>query len=251
LTNFYRSLKPNRLSDGSELGIEPFLLRFKKGSRQIRKILSFKANLSNYMMKQNFVKNFYKLISLDNFSADMTKNRLTTFSWGFLPNKLREFIFKFNSNTLGLNIRVSHFVDNRERGCTFCSLRKVQNPPDENFQHIFFSCVTTNQWLRHFEENFFPELVFGCDVKRKLFWFCNEFEGKNLFKNAFVIAVLWCIKFSIWEAKLSKKTPSNLTITMHVIFLLNNIFECAQRVRDDKDFNNFSICRNWSTWRYR
>ncbi len=55
-----------------------------------------------------------------------------------LTNRSKVFLFKFFNNILGINTRLSHFVPNHSRGCTFCSLNGILPVPDETFMHIFF-----------------------------------------------------------------------------------------------------------------
>ncbi len=47
---------------------------------------------------------------------------------------------KYFNNLLGLNLRLSHFVANQQRGCTFCSLNNVAIIPDKTFSHLFYDC---------------------------------------------------------------------------------------------------------------
>jgi hypothetical protein len=37
-----------------------------------------------------------------------------------MPNKTRDFAFKFFNNMLGLNTRLAHFVDEQRRACDLC-----------------------------------------------------------------------------------------------------------------------------------
>ena len=97
--------------------------------------------------------------------------------WGsfFLSNKHREFSFKFYNKTLGLNTRLSHFVANNTRSCTFCVANNLANPPDESFLCTsFFYCNYTNNILCKMRDLFVPEITFRNTVHRtemKLFWF--------------------------------------------------------------------------------
>jgi hypothetical protein len=62
----------------------------------------------------------------------------------FLQNRYKEFLFKFTSNTLGLNSRVAHFNVNVNAGCTFCTINKRFPVPQESFRHLFFDCSSTS-----------------------------------------------------------------------------------------------------------
>ena len=73
------------------------------------------------------------------------------------------------NNILGLNVRLSHFVNNQQRGCTFCSLNNVGNLPDETFSHLFYDCETTKSWHLQFLREHFPANLFNNDAEEKLF----------------------------------------------------------------------------------
>jgi len=251
ITNYVRNFKPNRVSDSSSLGVGHFLLRFKSGSKPIRKILGHTTNKCNFIINQGFVKTFYRLTSIRPICPEKTKLFLEFWDISSLPNRLREFILKFNFNLLGINTRVAHFAKNVGRSCTFCRIKNFGAVPDETFIHLFFECDTTNSWLRYFEREFFPELIFPDIMSRKEFWFCQYNLEHNIHKNTFVKTAIWCIKFSIWGAKLAKKKPSNRTICMDVVGTLNGIYENSQKVRLEKNFNDFYICRSWDAVRGR
>jgi len=251
MTNFYRSLKLSRITDGSSICIDRFFTRFKQGSKPIRNILNFKPDIDSIIPRQQFVKTFYRLVGIAPICVKKTKHFLGFWENHFLHNKLREFILKYNSNILGINTRVAHFTDNNSRACTFCTIKKSRPLPDESFVHIFFECPTTSGWLRHFEREFFVEFNFESDMDRKNFWFCQHLGELDIYKNSFIISCIWCIKFCIWEAKLMKKTPSNLTLTLNVLQIFSEIYDNSQKVRNEKDLHNFIICRSWDAVRGR
>ncbi len=110
--------------------------------------------------------------------------------WGIrgVPNRTKTFLFKYFNNILGINTRLSHFVANRRRGCTFCELRvptagglgpdpelvpvpaapvpvPVPVPlPDESFEHLFYGCLTTREWQTKFLEAHFPANFIDSDA---------------------------------------------------------------------------------------
>jgi len=251
ITNFFRNLKPNRVTDSTSLGVEKFLLRFKQGSRPIRNILGLSNNKNNFIINQGFVKTFYRLSGIRPICPEKTKLFLEFWDNSSLPNRLREFILKFNFNLLGINTRVAHFAENVGRSCTFCRIKNSGAISDESFIHLFFECSTTNLWLRYFEREFFPEILFPDILSRKEFWFCQYNLEHSIHKNMFVKATIWSIKLSIWGAKLAKKTPSNRTLCMDVVNTLNGIYENSQKARFEKNYNNFYICRSWDAVRGR
>jgi hypothetical protein len=106
-------------------------------------------------------------------------------SWNFSgqSNLMREFLYKFFYNQLGLNTRVSHFVANFPRHCTLCSVARVPAPiPDETFKHLFFECPTARNLQSLLVRKHFPQLHPATDQELLKFWFMGDIKGKcNLF----------------------------------------------------------------------
>jgi hypothetical protein len=133
---------------------------------------------------------------------------------GGLNNRVRTFIFKFYNNLLGLNTRLSHFVVNQNRGCTFCE-GTVSTVPDENFIHIFLECPTTFDWHNQFLRKYLPHLVFMDLDSRTALFFYGRLPGDDTgTKNKFLMLSILIFQFCIWEEKLREKKPSFSTIDL-------------------------------------
>jgi hypothetical protein len=166
-----------------------------------------------------------------------------------LPNKIREFVYKFNNNILGLNTRVSHFNRNVNRGCTFCSLRPDPNPapnpvPDETFLHLFFDCVTTQSILNIIQNRLFPELAFPSEESKKIFFFCGVNPVTDKIDNYFLVLLAKIALFSIWECKLCKQLPSYMKTANDIYFYIDTIKMTSSNVRADMNLD-LTICRTW------
>jgi hypothetical protein len=83
------------------------------------------------------VKSFHRLIGL-NPSREYVGKIIGIWNKSYLPNKIRDFAFKFYNNQLSINTRLSHYVRNRSRSCCFCSISGDADPGDESFLHLFF-----------------------------------------------------------------------------------------------------------------
>ena len=68
---------------------------------------------------------YFHIINLPVLEPKLLNNWLGIWKFGFLPNKLREFIFKSNSNILGTNARIAHFVVNTDKSCTCCKIKNL------------------------------------------------------------------------------------------------------------------------------
>ena len=117
-----------------------FFGSFKKGSKNCRNVLLKKnIHMVDITRGENILK-FFDLISLPIPDKQEVENVSAFWSITALPNKFREFLFKFFNNRLGLNVRTVHF-GGETHFCTFCLL---ENSPlmDESFDHLFYSCHT-------------------------------------------------------------------------------------------------------------
>ena len=148
---------------------------------------------------------YFRIINLLVLDPKTLNKWLGIWDCGFLPNKLREFIFKSNSNILGTNARIAHFVAKADKCCTFCKLKNVAPCPEENFDHLFFYCPTTDGFLKTFEREFMPDFNFMDEDTRRKFWFLCILPRNEDF-NIFISIAIWCFRCIIWDKKNFKKT---------------------------------------------
>ena len=202
--------------------VKNFCMRNKRGSKRLRSIISKEIYVG---ISQNICK-----------FADITETiinekflKLLNCSWGFnyLPNSTRTFIYKLHNNILGINTRVSHFVRNNPRTCTFCDLREE---PDENLEtisHLFFNCPQIENTIQEFYVWIFNEDRF---VNHTEFFvgFSTECEKKN---NVLHIVNLLVKKF-IWDCKLRFTVPSYMYLKKFVISELNNISNTSPKMKN-------------------
>jgi hypothetical protein len=107
--------------------LQTFIMRFKKGSRNFRKVLDYRANAKVKCSRSNKIKTFFRLTEIPTPPESELHKLNSEWSTCVFPVKLREFSFKFRNNALGLNTRVSHFNRNVNRGCTFCTINNLGN----------------------------------------------------------------------------------------------------------------------------
>jgi hypothetical protein len=183
-------IKPN----GKSEPLSKFLFGFKKGSKKLRTVLSSANNL----ITESVFNSFCAAAGIQN------KTELTNFDkslalWTFngIPNKVREFFFKFFHNRLGTNTRTSHFSEG-SRWCTFCSIIGKELGPfdDETFEHLFLKCPTVEKIHRVIKDDMLSGIQFP---EQSWFGFNND--------NTFVQLFLLLVQYFVWEAKLNKKFP--------------------------------------------
>jgi hypothetical protein len=191
------------------------------------------------------VKTFFRLINLDVPEENVIKSVNTQWANKLLPNKVREFNFKFRNNVLGLNTRVSHFNQNVGRGCTFCTAARIEPVPDEDFLHLFFGCPAVGNILERFFDNFLPELNLDTGAKKKnyLFLGINPLTGKidNVFLELLSIILMWYI----WECKLQKKQPVYSGLLNEIFFTIDKMVKTSGKLREAMTIN-LTLFRVWN-----
>ena len=160
-------------------------------------------NRNFQLNRQVHVMQYFRIINLPVLEPKLLNNWLGIWKFGFLPNKLREFIFKSNSNILGTNARIAHFVVNTDKSCTCCKIKNVAPCPEESFDHLFFYCPTTDGFLKTFEREFMPDFNFMDEDTRRKFWFLCILPRNEDF-NIFISIAIWCFRCIIWEKNVKK-----------------------------------------------
>jgi hypothetical protein len=161
------------------------------------------------------------------------------------PDKLRELIFKFRNNLLGLNTRVSHFNANTERACTFCKLNNVPVPvPDESFRHLFFDCEQTRISLVRFFNKYMPDFIFHDDTFLLRYLFCGVNVITEKRDNFFLSTVAISAMFYIWECKLRKIKPSAEELANDIFYGIESISRASSTMILAMNLD-LHICRNW------
>jgi hypothetical protein len=218
---FVSSLKNNRPNNGTCLDLKDFLGSFKRGSASIRKTITGNSYSTKSLLQQQSVRTFTRLINAEECTEIQIKNMITLWGEVTLPNPFREFLYKFYNNCLGINTRLSHFVQGRGRGCTFCTLNNVANTPDETFLHIFYGCNTVQSVHNSFTARYFIDINLD-DGPKRMFWYGILPSGLPE-KNLFMYTIL-LVQFGIWRAKLKNKLPSFTKIENEVFFSLATIY---------------------------
>ena len=246
---FISGLDPHRTTDGTAISLPACLSGFKKGSKKIRKFFDAERQLNYGLGKLTQVNTYARVTGLNRLEDSLLKVFLSSWGLSCLSNRLREFIFKSINNILGLNTRLAHFVEENERGCTFCNLKNVVPLPDETFFHLFYECQTTENWLRFFEGRLFQDWDFVVEETRKKFWFYGILPIDNCNFNIFISIIIWILKYTLWEFKLQQKTPSNRTFLVAFFGVADDILKVSYFLRNEKLNCPFYVCRNWDAIR--
>jgi hypothetical protein len=160
-----------------------------------------------------------------------------------LFNHVKVFVLKFFHNTLGLNTRVSHFVDNYLRICELCKAKSAIAMAEETFTHLFAECPVANLWRKNWLREFFnkgdiPE----ASVTWKKVWLLGELAGESEC-NIFIRTLILTFQYTIWECKLQHKAPSYHTVRTRFVYLYEDMLKLNRSVLEEITNNNYPICR--------
>jgi hypothetical protein len=181
-----------------------FVTRFKKGSKNFRNIFN-KAEFGKVVSSKNKkIKTFFQLVNLEILPEPDLEKFQSEWAKGFYPMKVRDFVYKFRNNILGINTRVSHFANNVSRRCTFCVLANERNILDETFSHLFYECSHTNKTIKSFLQKYMSDYGPLTDTDLRKFLFTGINAVSNKIDNVFISALSVTICFFIWECKLQK-----------------------------------------------
>jgi hypothetical protein len=217
------------------------LLSFDKGSHKIQKALSALVNKPD-LVKINSVVTFHNISNVG--EVVLTTIRSVICFWNFTgqKNTIREFAYKFMYNQLGLNTRVSHFVQNHSRNCSLCTLRNDNGMFDETFAHIFYDCPSTKKLHDKLISKYFTSLINQNEQEKRRFWFLGETNGRS---NLFVLAAAFFFNFLIWNMKLKKELSHFSAVENNWLELLDNSHKQSRKFREAVLLVNFDICRRW------
>jgi hypothetical protein len=231
---FVNGLKVNRKNTGTSLDLGDFFKSFKKGSAGIRKMLTQSLYKAITFDQLPTTKTFIRLILGDGAHVPEGRLRLGALLWGdvALPNHFRDFLYKFYNNCLGINTRISHFVPDRGRGCTFCSITRVGNVPvpDESFLHLFYDCDHTARIRNTFMNKYFNNFILD-DASLKLFWF--GIMPERIPVDCVTIISILFMQYGIWRAKLKNKVPSYPKVEGDALFNLATACKIRQTLLND------------------
>jgi len=239
LSNFYRSLKNNRITDGTFISLQTFFSSPARGSKTLRNVLNYESISKIKIETKKTVQTFFGLIN-----CPLLEKQALIHTWGSwnnvcLTNSYREFLFKFFNNYLGLNTRLSHFVQNFSRSCTFCSIRNIIT--DETFKHLFFECNTTRSLQQQFEAEFLENMLQD-NNSRLIFWFTGTVN--NGIFNTFLHHCALIFQHTIWEFKLKKKIPSYHSFKCNFFTKLGNTLDTFNSLMFDANNFDLALCRN-------
>jgi hypothetical protein len=216
--------------------------KFKKGSKNFRKILG-EGRVAPSILKLTSVKTFQRLTNIVvndegifEFCHELWDNK-------GLNNGLREFCFKFFNNILGINTRVAHYNNARDRLCDLCKRDNVPNPREESFIHIFADCGIAKALKKGFINKWFPEWGDLSVSDWNKFWFFGMEPDRFEKPNLFLLLVAMTGNFYIWDLKIRKKRGSIIGMCNEVEYMIRAALKSSRRIDYSKGRLHYAFCR--------
>ena len=199
--------------------IDEIVARHKKGSRNIRRIIE-KRTLSNIEIRTlPVVKTYFELTKSNIESKFPLDSWMGLWNRHSLQNEFRQFLLFERNNCLKINTRLSHFLADIDRRCTFCKLIDENSSADETFYHLFFDCMTTKNALNFIKMTLTPDLE-GEVNSNDIFWFGKENIPGQYSKHLIIFEIF---RFLIWKKKQQRKLPSNQQLLKEMSLMIINI----------------------------
>ena len=123
LNHYVRRLKLNERNNSSKKKLFEEFGTLKKPGKKIRKSLVKKRRKNFELRTQNCTVKFLEITGTVFPGEKQYGSVISLWNSQGITNRARVFLFKFFNNILGINTRLSHFVQNHSRGCTFYQQR--------------------------------------------------------------------------------------------------------------------------------
>ena len=212
-----------------------FCNRFKKGSKPFRRVLMDPLRDEIPRNINTFAENSQTIINLD-------MSRRLNGLWGFnyFSNDLRTFLFKMHNNSLGLNSRVAHFIQDHSPICTFCRIERRGDAPNEDTLHLFYDCPNTENVRDGFFIWAYREER-GYVVSRKELFLVHTVGNTNDVNSTTIIKTVLAKLFLkyIWDSKCRYSLPTLNGAMENVTYEIKTIVESSNEMR--RHFNDSGL----------
>jgi len=188
--NYYLArIRVNPINNGKSISFWEEFGNILQPGRKIRASMLKRRKKPFDLEKQVFTVTFLRVTETEFDNGSNHSERMALWKKNGINNRMKTFIFKFFNNLLGINTRLSHFVDNWSRKCTFCNSKGEINQSDETFKHLFLDCKYTTQLHNSFMQKYLPELGIVNDNDKKKLFFHFMLPNSEQF-NSFIGIVL-------------------------------------------------------------
>jgi hypothetical protein len=225
--------------------VATFIKSFSRGSGPYRRIIESSEVNKIKMTENNSVKKFFEFVGIPVLEEPVLKHCWSAWNHTYFSNQQREFLFKFFNNILGINARVTHFVQNYSAECSICTAHNEPRPVQaETFTHIFFDCSYSSRYRSMAENEFFPEIAQENEQNRRIFWLLGIIPHNGTYVcNQFMQSAVFTINYLIWKAKLNKTRVPVSILKSDFIFMCRCLLRISVKLREAKTNAHFFLCR--------
>jgi hypothetical protein len=226
--------------------------RIKKGSGKFRKILMGAGSGSRAKVfeieRLRVVRTFFELVDCTIIEREYLEILYSTWSLGYLNNRLRMFSFQFFNNSVSVGARtaaryrtVGNYIDQR---CTFCVKSGMGVPHREDFKHLFIDCpafmqVAKSVILALFEVNYDSNLE-----NSRLIRTIGYVPDATAVQHFFNTLTSLFFNYLTWTYKLKRAIPSVATVLMDIDCLFAEAVNC-RKLQNLALTCNSIVCRRW------
>jgi hypothetical protein len=235
-------------SNGKNKCIEAAVYLLKGNSKSFRRYMDLEKN-SKSINEQRVVKTFFELIEVPVPVAEKCEALHSVWNLHVLPNNIRVFAFQFYNNSLATNSRLAaryrmdpNIVINDR--CDFCIAGRRDNPPREDFVHVFFDCPLVKDCVNKYLRRYGNQTELNDMVAKKCFFFTGAVGDWREF--CFVDAIQNIIfLYGLWQCKVNRKVPNFTTVEHNMLTIFDSSLQMSTYLSELAGIGNTLICRLW------
>jgi hypothetical protein len=164
-------------SNGTTMSIKVYVCKAKKGSKRFRRVLAHSVSTVE-IENLRVVQTFFGLLSVPIPDPAIIGKLHGIWTWQFLSNRIRFFVFQFYNNSLGTKTRIAARYRNAgnilDQRCTFCLKSGSLVPMREDFIHVFYDCPYVTPLVARAYDVYFKHRL--DDAQKKLCYLTGTVE---------------------------------------------------------------------------
>jgi exonuclease III len=187
-------------SNGTTMPIKEYVCKAKKGSKRFRRVLAFNGGTGE-IENLRTVHTFFGLLSVPIPDPAIIGRLYGIWTWHFLSNRLRFFVFQFYNNSLGTKARIAARYRNAgsilDQRCTFCLKSGSLVPMREDFIHVFYDCPYVNPLVDRAYDVYFKHRL--DESQKKLCYLTGTVETYQKNDSFFYVLTSVLINYTVWQ----------------------------------------------------